>query len=139
MYTHAFWLSEVHIQFLTVFTIYALEVIVTTNQQVPIFALPNSTVRFDCSVIVPQISSPPNITLNWWYSVDGFVDVTTRNRSVQFEPQNLRHSLILENVTFEDSGSYACSFADNILDSNTFLLIVVEGQHILQKYTLFIT
>ncbi|XP_065913056.1 uncharacterized protein [Dysidea avara] len=107
-------------------TLQLLEVIVTTNQQVPIFALPNSTVRFDCSVIVPQISSPPNITLNWWYSVDGFVDVTTRNRSVQFEPQNLRHSLILENVTFEDSGSYACSFADNILDSNTFLLIVVE-------------
>jgi len=79
------------------------------------------------------MSSPPNITLNWWYFLDDqsdIFDVTTRNRSVQFEPQDLRHSLILENVTFEDAGSYACSIADNILDSSTFLLVVVEGQSI---------
>ena len=115
---------------LNVFVTSALEAIVNAIQQAPVFVLPNGTARFDCSVIVPQMSSPPNITLNWWYFLDDqsdIFDVTTRNRLVQFEPQDLRHSLILENVTFEDAGSYACSIADDILESSTFLLVVVEG------------
>ena len=111
-----------------------LEVIVTAVQQVPIFALPGSTVRFDCSIVVPPISTPPNITLNWYFSDDqgNIVNVMARNRSIQFDREDLRQSLILDNVTFGDTGSYACSIDDTISDGSSIILIVVEGQSVSQ-------